>query len=200
MLKYPVYVRSITNLSDARYCAGMGVEMIGFCFDSQSDDFIEPSIALGIMGWISGVKIVAEFGDDSHEYIVMVAKDLKPDFILIDSSFDNLGGADPNFGDNTDIIYRINLANELKTYPRIGSYILLENSATDLNNYYVNFNKKEMSESYKLILSTGFGKENIDEVQNVYQPYGYSLKGGKEIAPGLKDFDHLAEILEAIEL
>ncbi len=28
-----VYIRDVDNLSDARYCAGMGVDMIGFRLD-----------------------------------------------------------------------------------------------------------------------------------------------------------------------
>ncbi|MFN0049543.1 MAG: hypothetical protein ACKVOU_10515 [Cytophagales bacterium] len=193
MLKYPIYIRSVTNLSDARYCAGMGVEMIGFCFDPQSADYIEPTIAQGIIGWLSGVKIVAEFGENNEAEMQLLIEELKPNMISV--------SAKSHFSDEIlPIIYRIDLANELKVYPPAGSFVLIENSAENLNNYYTNFLKKEISGPYKLIFGTGFVKETIDEVQNVYQPYGYSLKGGKEIMPGLKNFDELADILEAIEI
>ncbi len=35
-LKTIVKVGNITNLSDARYCAVMGVDMLGFCLNKQS--------------------------------------------------------------------------------------------------------------------------------------------------------------------
>ena len=35
-LKYFVYVSSVNNLSDARYCSGMFVDYIGFNFDQNS--------------------------------------------------------------------------------------------------------------------------------------------------------------------
>ena len=36
MLKTLIKVSNINNLSDARYCAGMGVEMLGFSMDELS--------------------------------------------------------------------------------------------------------------------------------------------------------------------
>ena len=40
-LKTIVKVGSITNLSDARYCAGMGVEMLGFNVVAGHESFID---------------------------------------------------------------------------------------------------------------------------------------------------------------
>ncbi len=191
MLKYPVYIRSVTNLSDARYCAGMGVEMIGFCFDKQNPDYIEPTIALGLMGWLSGVKFVAEFDNNTTEEINQIIAEIKPDFISIKKT--------EHFQDwGIPIIFRLNLVEGLKFYPPQGAYILVENSSQDLNQY--NLLNKEFTDMYKLILSTGFTKENIDIINDTYQPYGFSLKGGTEISPGLKNYDDLAEILEALEV
>ena len=39
-LKYFVYVSSVNNLSDARYCSGMFVDYIGFDFDQNSKNKI----------------------------------------------------------------------------------------------------------------------------------------------------------------
>lgn len=192
MLKYPIYVQSVTNLSDARYCAGMGVEMIGFCFNPESENYIDPTTAVGIIGWISGIKIVAEFGNNNETEIRTLIAELNPDYICISSKEHFLDWGIP-------IIYKIDLANGLKTYPPSNSLVLVENSAGDLDAYYSNFLKKEITEHYRLILATGITKENIEELHNVYQPYGFALKGGQEIAPGLKNFDELAGILETIE-
>lgn len=193
MLKYPFYVYSVSNLSDARYCAGMGVEMIGFCFDPSSDDYVDVATFQGIAGWLSGVKIVAEFGKQPTEDIKYIIDEIKPDFIA-------LADASIAFDTSVPVIYKIDLAKDLKVYPPAGSYLLLENSSLHLSNYYTNFLKKEVAEAYQLIFATGFAKETIDEVYNVYRPYGFAMKGSKEIAPGLKNFDELADILEAIEI
>jgi hypothetical protein len=54
MLKTKVKVSSIENLSDARYCAGMGVEWLGFPLAMPLEKFAE------IRNWLAGVQIVGE--------------------------------------------------------------------------------------------------------------------------------------------
>ena len=56
-----VYVSRITNLSDARYCAGMGVDMIGIVIDRNHPDYVSPQKYKEMIGWISGPRHVAEF-------------------------------------------------------------------------------------------------------------------------------------------
>ena len=60
---------SITNLSVARYFASYGINMIGFCFDPQSTNFMNPFKVKEITGWIEGPKIVGEFKNLSVEAI-----------------------------------------------------------------------------------------------------------------------------------
>ena len=43
-------------------------------------------------------------------------------------------------------------------------------------------------------------KENVNQIIDEYPIKGISLKGGDEIKPGLRDYDELADILEAIEI
>ena len=40
MLSTIVKISQVTNLSDAGYCAGMGVEMIGFMIDEDSESYV----------------------------------------------------------------------------------------------------------------------------------------------------------------
>lgn len=61
MLHLPVKVNSITNLTDARFCAGMGVEMLGFSMSEKHIRHIEADKVNGITGWLSGIKVVSEF-------------------------------------------------------------------------------------------------------------------------------------------
>lgn len=193
MLKYPVYVRSVTNLSDARYCAGMGVDLLGFCLDESQLDYVSAELVQGILGWTAGVKWVAEFGANiAFNHIAAVVNELKPDFISVPFRTDVLDL-------NVPIIFKMDVSTDLKVYPPVGSYLLLENSTLAQSLYYSNFLTKELTEMYQLIIGAGVTPQNVDEIFQVYKPYAIALKGGTEIAPGLKNFDHLAEILEAIE-
>ena len=60
-LKTFVKISNVTNLSDARYCAGMGVDLIGFSIDPDSDFYVSPEKAVEIAEWLAGVEFVAEF-------------------------------------------------------------------------------------------------------------------------------------------
>ncbi|MGB3586848.1 MAG: hypothetical protein WBA23_09925, partial [Tunicatimonas sp.] len=68
-LKTTVKVGSINNLSDARYCAGIGVDILGFCFESSHEKFIEPTTFLALSEWLSGVQYMAEFPTYSFQQI-----------------------------------------------------------------------------------------------------------------------------------
>src|SRR5215218_4914417 len=54
------YVRRVTNLSDARYCAGMGADMLGYVIDPGHVDYISPKLYQEMSGWVSGPRRVIE--------------------------------------------------------------------------------------------------------------------------------------------
>ena len=66
-----VYVSRITNLSDARYCAGMGAELLGYVIDPSHPDYVSPENYQQMVGWISGPARVLEIV--SSESIDMAA-------------------------------------------------------------------------------------------------------------------------------
>jgi phosphoribosylanthranilate isomerase len=87
-----VKVSNIKDLSNARYCAGMGVELLGFDVDELSvETFTE------IKNWITGVKIVAETKQVSLEAITEIAQKFAPDYIQVPSA----AGLEPFFINNT---------------------------------------------------------------------------------------------------
>ncbi len=65
MLNKKVLVKSITSLSEARYCAGMFVDYISFDLDEESEYHVPKKKFDEIRGWVSGVKILASLpGND----------------------------------------------------------------------------------------------------------------------------------------
>lgn len=195
MLKYPVYVRNITNLSDARYCAGMGVELLGFCFDVDSG--IEQSHFEAIKGWVTGVKFVAEFKNSNQTHILETIERIKPDFILLDSTYSNLA-----LQINIPVIFEIEMSKITRIFPPKSSLVLLSSSSHNAQIHDNHQLIKEMAHDYeyKMFFSYGFNAENIENIFSVYQPFGISLLGEDELEPGLKNFEHLSEIFEAIEI
>ena len=64
-----VKINGITNLTDARYCSGMYVDLLGFTFEEGADRLVSTTTFKEISGWVSGVDFVAEFEWASCEEI-----------------------------------------------------------------------------------------------------------------------------------
>src|SRR5688572_15531110 len=80
-LKTLVKVGNITNLSDARYCAGMGVDMLGFRVIEGQENFVAPKLFQEIRGWVAGPKVVAElYGYSENLDFNLILKNYAPDF------------------------------------------------------------------------------------------------------------------------
>src|SRR5882672_2338725 len=72
MLITKVKVSNVTNLSEARYCAGMGVDFLSFPISS-----IDPKTYQEITGWVAGPKFGIEVSSESISSVLQY----KADFI-----------------------------------------------------------------------------------------------------------------------
>lgn len=80
-LKTTVKVSHLSNLSDARYCAGMGVEMLGFGVIPGADNYMPPNVFQDIRGWVAGPSIVAElYGLSNDDEVREVVSKYAPDY------------------------------------------------------------------------------------------------------------------------
>src|SRR6187402_1005196 len=81
-LKTFVKVGSITNLSDARYCAGMGADLLGFRVVEGHESYISPKQFQEIRGWVTGPKVVAEiYGITDAQTLTTILENYRPDFL-----------------------------------------------------------------------------------------------------------------------
>src|SRR5215831_10500514 len=74
MLITKIKVGQVTNLSEARYCAGMGVDFLSFPISS-----IDPKTYQEITGWVVGPKL----GVEANSKNINTAQEYKADFIEI---------------------------------------------------------------------------------------------------------------------
>lgn len=200
-LRTLVKASEINNLSDARYCAGMGVEMIGFCLNENDPNFIGVNKLREIINWLSGIKIVGEFKGDNRAFIHQLSNELPLDYIQISDpiAFEELSEIGKpiilkiNF--NWTEIERVN--NLIKSYKEKASYFLLETSTQLTKEHEVTL--KDWIKTNKIILGFGIDKDSLNYIVNELSPAGISIKGENEIKPGLKDFETLSEVLELLE-
>lgn len=82
MLNKKVLVKSITSLSEARYCAGMFVDYISFDLQEESEYFVPKKKLDEIRGWLSGVKILVSLPTDNPSRIREIIDEYQPDGFL----------------------------------------------------------------------------------------------------------------------
>ena len=197
-LKIAVKVGNISNLSDARYCAGMGVEMLGFKIDPHLEDALSPELFNAITGWVSGPLIVGEI-----ESSVLPDKDLYEVSCLQVTDVDLLPEINAR---GLDAILAIDIskrdAGELdvlmnKHSKDVKYYLLTVEDGSNLSDHYLDQISKWIGK-YPIMLAFGINSDNLDAILNL-EINAISINGSKEIRPGYKSYDEMADILEALE-
>lgn len=213
MLKTKVKASSITNLTDARYFAAWEVEWLGFNLEPGTETTVMPQFVNAVKDWVDGVKIVGEFGMQSGSEIQTAIEMMDLDAVQIGmftglNEIINLKGfpiikeivIDGNISENA-------LSEILKSFsPFCESFVLnfdknniswetIADSKTLSINYL-----KTITQDFPIILSLDLNANNVDQVLETLNPKGIDLKGGEEEKVGVKSFDQLDEIFEAIEI
>ena len=68
-----VKICGITNLADARYCAGAGADYLGFIQYEKSPRYAAPKVAKEIIAWVYGPEPVGVFVNELAETVNEVA-------------------------------------------------------------------------------------------------------------------------------
>ncbi|WP_192349553.1 phosphoribosylanthranilate isomerase [Algoriphagus sp. Y33] len=198
-----VKISGITNLSDARYCAGMYVDLLGFSIEEESEKFITPTQFNEITGWVSGLEFVGEFLTYTG-YQVQETLESYPSIKWIEH--DRIEPLADLEGKGYGLIYRMDLEEvrhiELEVAEKLNESGIIFHA---ISSHEVLDQKdkqaiKLLSENCRVILGVGITAANVRGLIEDLNLYGISLVGGEEIKPGLKDFDELADILEALEV
>lgn len=179
-----IKVNAINNLSDARYCAGMGVDLIGFDLRDTSEQNVLKVQAM--KSWLAGVTTVGEFNTYSADELENIDKLLDFDYLEIPltNPFNAINFTKP-------IIIRVQNYHELEIAKQYNpAYINWEiQSLTDLDSIL-------LQENY--IITGSFANKNIQDVLKKYPILAVGLHGGNEIKPGIVDSEELADIIELL--
>ncbi len=186
-LKTLVKVGSITNLSDARYCAGMGVDFLGFRVVPDQANVMAPKTFQEIRGWITGPQIVAElYGVRDRQQLESILVEFQPDFLEFSlEEWEFLAPAPP-----LPFLLSIKPSDELPANMPKPAYLIV-NAPDDSFSRFLPQHE---------ILAAVASKIKLDESLTLTGVVGVCLTGGYEIRPGLKAEDELPEILEALEI
>jgi phosphoribosylanthranilate isomerase len=201
-LSESVYVRNVDNLSDARYCAGMGVEMIGFVLDSSVPSSLDGAKFKEISEWIAGVRVVGEFGKMPAEEIAQFLTESAVDFLLVP----DVGQLPEYKGLSKPLIVQINLDAQFDEQMAALSFsaapiekLLAISKSSSVESLH-RAQLLGLSGAYELFLGFGIDGKNARSISAELGLSGLSLAGSAELRPGFKDFDELANVLEALEI
>lgn len=190
-LKTKVKVGNITNLSDARYCAGMGVDLLGFPVSGPNAISLEKFKEIN--GWVTGPELVLEI--DSSENAAELVQQFYGNHIEIESSLL------PSLKDVKDIslLVRVDLSEWKKTssllhpFKQYIKYLVVKD--------YLDASIKVLKEvalDYSILAEYSSSDGSLEELLDL-PVEGVALKGGEELKPGLKDYEELSGILEKLE-
>ena len=201
-LKTKVKINRITNLTDARYCSGMYVDILGFSLEEGSPHCISPTQFQEITGWISGIDYAAEFSDLDAYSIERLLADY-PSITWIESEdLDTLVQLAPL---EKKLIDRVKIEALDTLLPKIE--LLREHEitlhVTSTNKFLTIDNESiinKLLNQLNIFLGAGISPANANSLSELPGLYGFALDSGDEIKPGLRDFDQLAAILESLEL
>lgn len=198
-----VKISGITNLSDARYCAGMYVNLIGFSLEEGTEKFVNPAQYKEITGWLSGLEFVGEFDTLSENDVLETLKNYPSISWVEHTRIDDLVTLKKA---GYQVIYKKDLAEVKHMEKDVATKLREEGIIFHItsNDDPLTVSDKEvislLTKDCEVILGAGLSAENVIGLVDELNLKGIVLEGGEEIKPGLKDFDELADILEVLEI
>ena len=211
MLKTRIKASHITNLTDARYFAALGVEWLNFSLDPASQNFILPQELKAIKGWVEGPKIVGEFGMQEIEDIVQSVLLLQLDEIQVGPFFET-----------TKLRERISqpIHQELivETLSDLSSLAKqVEKHSAYIDYFVINFAKNGISwaalsaepdalsklqalaaQHSVIVAFAELQAGKLSSILDQVVPYGLQLSGGAEEKTGVKSYDDLDAIFDQL--
>ncbi len=202
-LKIKVKIDGVSNLHEARYCAGMGVDFLGITLDQKSDSYINLEDFKTLKNWLSGSYFVGELNGITSPLNDNLIQNYGFDYIETDfKGYTNIISQKKlplfyNYAYNPKKDKQL-ILKELQIHQKYVHYFFLRGTMP-LNPLLIE-TLAFVSQHLPIFLGFNIKKENLDLILKNIKPVGLILPGSTELKTGLNDFDELANILEALEI
>lgn len=195
----------ITELEDARYCAGAGADYLGFIQHDESPRYIAPGQAADIIEWVHGPEPVGVFVNESAEAVNQTAEEAHFELVQLH------GNESPAFCAEIEapIIKAVRVLHDasstqlravMEPYEPHVDYFLLDTHSTSLwGGTGESFNwrlARELSADFPLFLAGGIDADNVEEAVRTMRPYAVDLSSSLESTPGKKSFEKMEQFFE----
>ncbi|MGY3087142.1 phosphoribosylanthranilate isomerase [Hymenobacter sp. UYAg731] len=191
----PLLIRGINNLSDARYCAGMGADKLTFILDPSLPEHLDTKTVKELAGWIAGVELIGEFDQLSAHEINAIAAECSLDAVLLRTprAAEALAEIAP------PVYLELTADSAARTQPLPASPVgfVLELLAAEMPETLAAL--QQISAQKPLWLGPGLHPERARALATSLPLAGLVFPSGDEVKPGLRDFDQLEAVFEALE-
>lgn len=193
----PLLIRGINNLSDARYCAGMGADKLTFVLDPALPDHLDAKAMKELTGWVAGVELIGEFDRLSTQEINALAADCALDAVLLRSFRTPTELAEIAPPVYLELPADV-LTAEAVPLPFASIGFVLELPAGTIAKAHSAL--AALAAQGRLWLGPGLHPELARKLARELPLAGLSFPSGNEVKPGLRDFDQLEAVFEALEV
>lgn len=186
-----VKVGNITNLSEARYCAGMFVDYLGFPCDGSK---LTVEGLNEIAGWVTGPTFVLE-ANPTHAAAEILQLAAQTQLAVIEGSFKQF----LELRHSTSLKFIISI--DTDQWPDVSEELISSRDQIVAIHIRPDSNWKDVqtvAAEFQVLVSYSLFSDLSNQIDA--NSIGVALDGNEEIRPGLKDYDHLADILESLEV
>ncbi|HIF15523.1 MAG TPA: hypothetical protein EYQ86_09515 [Bacteroidetes bacterium] len=206
-----VKVSAVNSLTDARFFSGAGVKYLGFCFDKNSERYIESEKVFQIKDWVSGPSIVGEFSTNSNpDEINLIIEKIGLDYVQMSDAFplglnseiekpifqeivieelSDLYDLQTRMDERSENVYAYVLNFLVHSYP----WDVIELDPSNIDIIW------KATDQHRVIIDTRINKENVLNIIDRTKAYGVNIPAGNEISTGMQSFEDVADIFEVLE-
>jgi indole-3-glycerol phosphate synthase / phosphoribosylanthranilate isomerase len=205
----PIQIKicGVTNANDARMCAELGADMIGFNFYPQSPRYVEPEVARQIVETVpSYVDAVGVFVNGDADEIGNTANAAGVRCVQLHGDFS------PDVG--RELAREFRVIQVFSTHPRFRPEdvalfshcdVLVDAHHPDLRGGTGQMcdwsaARATLRFSRFLILSGGLNAENVASAIKAVTPHAVDVCSGVESAPGVKNHDAIKDFIAAVRM
>lgn len=191
----PLLIRGINNLSDARYCAGMGADKLTFILDPALPGHLDTKAVKELAGWIAGVELIGEFDQLSSFEINAIAAECALDAVLLltPRTSEELSEIAP------PVYIELSPESAADTPYQAATVVGLIVELPEVISPETLTALRTLSQQQALWLGPGLHPTRARDLTQQLPLAGLVFPSGDEVKPGLRDFDQLEAVFEALE-
>jgi len=202
-----VKICGITTLEDARFCAGLGADFLGFIQHPESPRYVSPERALEIIGWVYGAKPVGVFVNVAPEEVNAACETAGFAYAQLHGheTPDECARVDRPVIKAFRVLHDASseqLRASMEPYREVAELFLLDTHATNLwGGTGESFNwrlARELSNDFPILLAGGLSPDNVREAVDTMRPWGVDVSSRLESSPGSKDFEKVQAFFDAL--